>query len=934
MHREAKIRVAIGLLMFVVSGSIYFTTMAPDVYVSDFAEFQYLPTKLGIAHPNGFPFFTLLAWLWSHLPFGTVAWRMNLFAVLTGACAVGISSAFSHHVSGKTTVAVVTGLLLVVTPTLWKYSVAAERYGLNIFLVCCAFWTGWQAGQGGKRVSLYLVLSSLFFSLALATHPSVAVVGPIWLIYLIIEVPSLRNSIRPWLFMALVAIFPLLLYLYIPWRWAAFFDAPVLQEFGIPKPVFQGLVPAMYQDQLSLKIIWDYLTFGTQMVTGGRYEFWQRLSGSIVRWWTNEFSLWIVVLFILGLIRMHHRRERLGLLHIGLVVVLSITVASTTQAKTDAYLLLAFWSVIIVAGFSLDGVWFEKSQLGNRWIARLIKIIPILIILALVMWRVVQLQPVYDLSRYTENRRDWDAILAHPLEQKAALLADWSDLTPFWYIQQIDQNRLDLIGLFPPQPQRIIAPWVNAGNPLYLSAPLQHGYAPDLGKDYHLMPWGKLIKIQQRDADPSCPSFPNRQMDTPKEWPYDVLGWTTRFHEGIGGRDVYLIFCWQARVPLNKQDFVKLEFLSNEDEDYTSVNQPLFVSWFPESEIHAGDIGVAFVPLHLKSGVEAGEYLLRLNAFRLQKDDTWYSTDGGVPLVFGTISTSPETEFTASQLQDEFLPLFSPHVGSLALRAWFVSNEPIRPGDPIEVELLWQIRKPLEPVEINFRFWNESGTEAVDSLTTLLNQEQTEGVIDRVVRTTHIINSPRGSKDTIYLLEPEIFQNGERIPWRFTNRMFLGHVRVEDREHVYTLPADLVDTKVGFSNIAELAGYSVQLQDACVDNNINVSLYWRSGISQTQSFKVFVHLTDDKGEIVTQHDGIPVNGELPTDLWVEKEIIEDVHTLVLPSQLGPGSYKLIVGLYDSHTGERLALNGQYDNPHRAFEIRIDIATLSAHAPCQ
>ncbi|NIO71864.1 MAG: DUF2723 domain-containing protein, partial [Anaerolineae bacterium] len=43
----------------------------------------------GIAHPTGYPLYTMLGWLWSHvLPLGDVAYRMNLFSALWAAVAV------------------------------------------------------------------------------------------------------------------------------------------------------------------------------------------------------------------------------------------------------------------------------------------------------------------------------------------------------------------------------------------------------------------------------------------------------------------------------------------------------------------------------------------------------------------------------------------------------------------------------------------------------------------------------------------------------------------------------------------------------------------------------------------------------------------------------------------------------------------------------
>ena len=71
--------------------ALYARTLAPGVFVADFAEFQYLPARLGLAHPNGFPFYMLLGKLWSLLPIGNLAWRMNLLSALAGTLAVGLT---------------------------------------------------------------------------------------------------------------------------------------------------------------------------------------------------------------------------------------------------------------------------------------------------------------------------------------------------------------------------------------------------------------------------------------------------------------------------------------------------------------------------------------------------------------------------------------------------------------------------------------------------------------------------------------------------------------------------------------------------------------------------------------------------------------------------------------------------------------------------
>ena len=68
---------------------------------------------------------------------------------------------------------------------------------------------------------------------------------------------------------------------------------------------------------------------------------------------------------------------------------------------------------------------------------------------------------------------------------------------------------------------------------------------------------------------------------------------------------------------------------------------------------------------------------------------------------------------------------------------------------------------------------------------------------------------------------------------------------------------------------------------------------------------MFVHLLGPDGRLVTQHDGLPVNGTRPTDTWLPGERLVDPVALEIPANLPTGTYRVEVGLYDATTGERL-----------------------------
>ena len=72
---------AAPLLTFALTLAAYLSTLAPDVTFTDSGELAAVAATLGVAHPTGYPLFTLLGHLWTLLPLpGTVIYRMNLFA--------------------------------------------------------------------------------------------------------------------------------------------------------------------------------------------------------------------------------------------------------------------------------------------------------------------------------------------------------------------------------------------------------------------------------------------------------------------------------------------------------------------------------------------------------------------------------------------------------------------------------------------------------------------------------------------------------------------------------------------------------------------------------------------------------------------------------------------------------------------------------------
>jgi len=130
-------------------------------------------------------------------------------------------------------------------------------------------------------------------------------------------------------------------------------------------------------------------------------------------------------------------------------------------------------------------------------------------------------------------------------------------------------------------------------------------------------------------------------------------------------------------------------------------------------------------------------------------------------------------------------------------------------------------------------------------------------------------------------------------------------------------PASIdIDQRLDYQlgDLVGLVGFDLSSDSLSAGETISTTLYWQARKQIPGDFHVFLHLIDAQGRLVTQDDGVPVQGEQPTWKWLDGEIIEDGHSLVIPDDLETGNYILSVGLYDFATLERLPVFSQ-DGQH-------------------
>lgn len=197
---------------------VYLLTLAPGVTGYDSAELITGAYTLGIVHPTGYPLYLLLGKLFTLVPVGSIAYRVNLMSALFGAVTVWLVARLAFRLTGRRWVAWAGAGLLAFSYSYWRLSVVAEVYTLHAFFLALelALLEQWlSTKQEGWVLGL-----SLAYGLSLANHVSGVLFAPALAFGVLVRVPLKR-----WAWLAIKAIpllLPgLLLYAYFPLRSAA-----------------------------------------------------------------------------------------------------------------------------------------------------------------------------------------------------------------------------------------------------------------------------------------------------------------------------------------------------------------------------------------------------------------------------------------------------------------------------------------------------------------------------------------------------------------------------------------------------------------------------------------------------------------------------------------------------------------------------------------
>jgi hypothetical protein len=101
-----------------------------------------------------------------------------------------------------------------------------------------------------------------------------------------------------------------------------------------------------------------------------------------------------------------------------------------------------------------------------------------------------------------------------------------------------------------------------------------------------------------------------------------------------------------------------------------------------------------------------------------------------------------------------------------------------------------------------------------------------------------------------------------------------------------------------FGTHITLTGYALSADALRPGDVTGITLFWSADAPLDTRYKVTVQLLAPDGRLVTQHDAEPGGNRALTTTWTPGQTVIDTHGLIVPSNLLPGEYSLVVGLYD------------------------------------
>ena len=914
VHRLAPL-----VLMLIVFAT-YGLTLDTHVGEADTFEFQVVAPALGIAHPTGYPLYVMLGKLFSLLPFGSMAFRVNLTSAVTGTLAAVVVYALVARLGGRRLVAFVAALAFASAHVMWSQSIVAEVYALNALIagLTLALLIDLLSDRAGARFApapdginrgpappIYMVGPLfLLMGLGISHHLTAILLLPAAALAILIARP--RLPIRASLLALALLLLGVCVWLYIPLRWPALHGgAPMTFEQFVEYITGARFGGALALDAWRDSARWSivgrqlleaYGPVGIALVVAG-------IAGLIAAEWPVALATGMAFA---------------AYVFYGVVYV----VPDVAVFLIPAYLILAVWLGVGASALVTLAIqriaWRMPSlqRLVYPAVLSLLVLMPVFL-LASNMSRVNQRgagAPAEAWGRY---------VLDLPIPEGAAILADSEKIAPLYYLQANENVRPDLdilvLGTEEEYRRQLDARLAPARSvPVYLAR-----FLPNL--PYRMRSLGPLVEVSNaietqpppaahRDgavfgdmielaaasvAGSAEPVSGGPSAEIILRSPRPPKGGVGGEAEELRANLARVTLYWRALTDTRPNYHVRLRLVDDGGRVWwEDIGAHPVSGYYPTGAWQKGEVVADYHEVELDATVPPGEYVLQAGLFPPFGDkgleagggDAWRTVGH---LIAGTARSAPSLGRALRQVFG----------GKIAVSG--VTPPGIVPkSSDGQVRLSWARIGEIGDREIR------ASLALVDAAGDVVWSDMFEpyhGAFPVVEWPSGNLQTALGfrapQQDGAYGLRLAFLdETGAPLPARCgwlaptANGCLIGSVQVE---------GEAIGGAINFDNQALLTDWSVDRAEMRPGERIEVRLTWRGLKEWEDDYTVTVQLIGPDGRLHGQVDAWPVQGTLPTSAWQAGQTVTDAYLVTLQPDAPGGRYRVEVGWYLLGTLRRL-----------------------------
>ncbi len=428
-------------IFFTFVGLIYLHNITHDIYSGDIGDLVTAAYVFGVPHPPGYPLFTFLGFIASHLP---LSWPPVAKVALVSAISSFIGLIFFYKISFKITKNLFIGLLscsiLAFSYLFWFHGEVPEVFGLNNFFTIVILYLSLMFYFDKKMK--YLFLTFFFCGLALTHHQTIIFLFPAVLILVTKHLNLILSKKTNILYILIAGLAGFLPYIY-----------PLIAASTHPVVNWDNPHTLVNLFHLIFRKDYSYISNTSSIGQTGSI-----LLNNYFKTIISTFSYQVMFIIVMGAIYLGIKNRRiLGALTISYIIsgpllVLYINALATSSAEWGVVERFYVMSSVILMFFVPFGFLFMKEFLEKFFVNKIFATVLIGYFIIVPVLSFVYNFPKTDLST-THIGDTLAADILKPLTPHAVLHL-YGDTTTFnvWYYHYVLKQRADVDLIHPPGP--------------------------------------------------------------------------------------------------------------------------------------------------------------------------------------------------------------------------------------------------------------------------------------------------------------------------------------------------------------------------------------------------------------------------------------------------------------------------------------------------